>query len=379
VLETLRLFRSFYDRGRPVDEVLELVELASKRSSWVGNLSGGQKQRLAIGCALVGAPDVLFLDEPTTGLDPQSRRQLWTLLQAFRREGGTILLTTHYMDEAETPLRSHRDRGPGPRHRARHAARAHRLARRRARRRVRARRGTRRRRSRVLGALPGVIDVRREDDRVLLVAAEVHRTVPALLGLLDERQRDAVAAHDPQRHARGRVREADREAPARCLTRRAATRRSIELTRARLLESIREPEALFWMFVFPVLMALALGIAFPARTVDPVIVGLVAGERAAATAEALARVPGVEVQVLPREAADLALSRASGADRRGAGRPARVPLRPARAEGRLARRVVDDALQRAAGREDAWAAREVTATTAGRPLHRLADSRGCWA
>jgi ABC-2 type transport system ATP-binding protein len=99
--ETLRLFRSFYHRGRTVEELLQLVELEGKRASWVGKLSGGQRQRLAIACALAGAPDLLFLDEPTTGLDPQSRRQLWDILGRFRAEGGTVLLTTHYMDEAE--------------------------------------------------------------------------------------------------------------------------------------------------------------------------------------------------------------------------------------------------------------------------------------
>jgi len=101
VEETLRLFRSFYDRGRSIDDLLGLVELESKRESWVVKLSGGQKQRLSIACALVGDPDMLFLDEPSTGLDPQSRRQLWGVLQRFRAGGGTILLTTHYMDEAE--------------------------------------------------------------------------------------------------------------------------------------------------------------------------------------------------------------------------------------------------------------------------------------
>ena len=100
VIETLRLFRSFYPRGRSVDDVLELLELAGKRRSWVGKLSGGQRQRLAVGCALVGDPELLFLDEPTTGLDPQSRRQLWALLQRYRAAGGTVLLTTHYMEEA---------------------------------------------------------------------------------------------------------------------------------------------------------------------------------------------------------------------------------------------------------------------------------------
>jgi len=102
VEETLRLFRSFYNRGKTIDELLGLVELESKRRSWVVKLSGGQKQRLSIACALAGDPDLLFLDEPTTGLDPQSRRQLWNVLARFREAGGTVLLTTHYMDEAET-------------------------------------------------------------------------------------------------------------------------------------------------------------------------------------------------------------------------------------------------------------------------------------
>jgi ABC-2 type transport system ATP-binding protein len=102
VEEVVRLFRSFYRRGPSVDAVLAMVELESKRASWVSKLSGGQKQRLAVACALVNEPDLLFLDEPTTGLDPQSRRQLWALLGQFRQRGGTIVLTTHYMDEAET-------------------------------------------------------------------------------------------------------------------------------------------------------------------------------------------------------------------------------------------------------------------------------------
>ena len=101
VEESVKLFRSFYPAGRSVDEVIGLVQLDEKRRARVGTLSGGQKQRLAVACALVGDPDLLFLDEPTTGLDPQSRRQLWDIVDAFRGEGGTTVLTTHYMDEAE--------------------------------------------------------------------------------------------------------------------------------------------------------------------------------------------------------------------------------------------------------------------------------------
>jgi len=185
VEETLRLFRAFYDRGRTVDEVLAIVELDAKRSAWVGKLSGGQKQRLAIGCALVGRPEVLFLDEPTTGLDPQSRRQLWTLLESFRREGGTILLTTHYMDEAQAlcdrvavvdqgrviALGTPREliASLGAEHVIEFAVAAGPLG----------------PPHETLRMLPGVTEVRAEDDRVLLSASEVHLAVPALLAALE--------------------------------------------------------------------------------------------------------------------------------------------------------------------------------------------------
>ena len=101
VRETIELFASFYRRPRSTKEVLAELGLAEKSDSWVGKLSGGQRQRLAVATALVANPRILFLDEPTTGLDPQSRRQLWEVIHDFQRHGGTVLLTTHYMDEAE--------------------------------------------------------------------------------------------------------------------------------------------------------------------------------------------------------------------------------------------------------------------------------------
>jgi ABC-2 type transport system ATP-binding protein len=100
VHEVLALFRSFYTRGLDVGAALALVGLEEKAGAQVRTLSGGQKQRLSLGCALVGDPDLLFLDEPTTGLDPQSRRQTWEIVEARRARGRTVLLTTHYMEEA---------------------------------------------------------------------------------------------------------------------------------------------------------------------------------------------------------------------------------------------------------------------------------------
>jgi ABC-2 type transport system ATP-binding protein len=101
VYETLRLYRSFYREGRGIDEILAIISLEEKRDTWIEKLSGGQRQRLTLGCALVNRPAVLFLDEPTTGLDPQARRRVWEVVEAFKKEGGAAILTTHYMEEAE--------------------------------------------------------------------------------------------------------------------------------------------------------------------------------------------------------------------------------------------------------------------------------------
>ncbi|HXY20292.1 MAG TPA: ABC transporter ATP-binding protein [Gemmatimonadales bacterium] len=187
VAEVIRLFRSFYRRGRTVEQVLEVVELEEKRDAWVEKLSGGQRQRLAIACALVGDPDVLFLDEPTTGLDPQSRRQLWDVVAAFKAHGGTVVLTTHYMEEAErlcdrvavmdhgkvialgTPRELIASLG---------AEEVVEFA---------LHDGAQAPDETVLAALPGVRAVRRDGPRFVLTVGEVHRAVPGLLGELQRR------------------------------------------------------------------------------------------------------------------------------------------------------------------------------------------------
>ncbi|HVA51815.1 MAG TPA: ABC transporter ATP-binding protein [Pirellulales bacterium] len=198
VRETLTLFRSFYRRGIEPDEAVRQVGLEEKAGAWVSKLSGGQKQRLAVACALVGDPELLFLDEPTTGLDPQSRRQLWEIIRGFGRQGRTVLITTHYMDEAErlcdrVAIVDHGQviaLGPpaeliaslGGEHVIEFTADAgaagpsgpgaivdgH--------------------AANWLADLPGVTEARSEDGRVCLSVAEPHVTLPALLSQLDSQR-----------------------------------------------------------------------------------------------------------------------------------------------------------------------------------------------
>jgi ABC-2 type transport system ATP-binding protein len=198
VLETIDLFRSFFQQGPGGMEVIGLVQLEEKAKSRVGNLSGGQKQRLALACALVGNPDFLFLDEPTTGLDPQARRQLWELIEKFKLSGRTILLTTHYMDEAERLCErvAIMDHGKvialgTPReliasvcaeHLVEFSAgtHAHPLD------------------LTALSAIDGIRDVQRENGSVRMQVTELHRAVPALLAELG---RQAVPLTELRTHS----------------------------------------------------------------------------------------------------------------------------------------------------------------------------------
>ncbi|MGH7457477.1 MAG: ABC transporter ATP-binding protein [Longimicrobiaceae bacterium] len=192
VEEAVRLFRSFYRDGPSVDELINLVQLGEKRRTYVKELSGGQRQRLSVACALAGNPDILFLDEPTTGLDPQSRRGLWDVCEEFRHQGGTILLTTHFMDEAEkladrvaimdhgkflvqgTP-RELIDTLGGAQVIEFKATVPLELA--------------------ELQTLPGVRRVDERDSARLLTVNELHRTVPALLALLGRKGGDLASLH----------------------------------------------------------------------------------------------------------------------------------------------------------------------------------------
>jgi ABC-2 type transport system ATP-binding protein len=197
VKEVVQLFRSFYEGGPDAEDVLATVQLQEKRESWVSRLSGGQRQRLAVACALVGEPDLLFLDEPTTGLDPQSRRSLWDLIALFRERGRTVLLTTHYMEEASRLCDrvGIMDRGRviavgtpndliaslGAEHVVEFAtSEAADL-------------------DAALRALPGVMDLHHRNGGYALTVREVHRVVPALLALL--RASDAELASLSTHHA----------------------------------------------------------------------------------------------------------------------------------------------------------------------------------
>jgi ABC-2 type transport system ATP-binding protein len=183
VWETLRLFRSFYARGRDPELLLRDLALEEKRDARVGKLSGGQRQRLAVACALAGDPEILFLDEPTTGLDPQSRLQLWERIEGLKAAGRTVLLTTHYMEEAERLCdrvavvdhgRIIAEGSPAELIARLHAPHVLEFA------------TDPPVSEALLAALPGVGERRARDGGWLLAVASLAESVPALLGALDD-------------------------------------------------------------------------------------------------------------------------------------------------------------------------------------------------
>ena len=289
VRETLTLFRSFYRQGLTPDEAIARVSLEEKADVWVGKLSGGQQQRLAVACALVGDPELLFLDEPTTGLDPQSRRQLWDIIRSFREQGRTVLLTTHYMDEAERLC----DRVAIVDHGKVIALGSPRE---------------------LIASLGGehVIDITlnneaREADASIDMTADAPRDAGRDGGATGSRPLRALghgaarrAAGDPRapppesartgqpdhapRQPGGRLRHADRPASPR---RGRGMTPLVQLVLARLRAFYREPGAVFWVYGFPLLMVVALGIAFRTNPVEKITVDVQAGPEAETVRDAL--------------------------------------------------------------------------------------------
>ncbi len=186
VRETLTLFRAFFNRGQSVDDAIAAVSLQEKANARVDKLSGGQQQRLAVACALVGDPELLFLDEPTTGLDPQSRRNLWEVVRAFRARGGTVLITTHYMEEAEQICDTVGivDRGKliaegTPRALVRSLGGEHVIE-------VTGQ-GLAAQGEQLAAGLPGVTQTRLEGERMTMQVAAPHQVMPLLIKRLDDR------------------------------------------------------------------------------------------------------------------------------------------------------------------------------------------------
>ena len=200
VHEVVRLFRSLYPSGLTVNEVMDRVGLQSKANAQVRTLSGGQKQRLSLGCALAGDPELMFLDEPTTGLDPQSRRQAWDIVEEFTSRGRTVLLTTHYMEEAAQLCDRVAvvDHGKvialgTPRELIASLGAEHVIAL------SVGGEGTHRLDAATFQGLPSVEAVVQDHGSWRLTVREVHRTVPALLAVLAER--GAEPTHLTTHHA----------------------------------------------------------------------------------------------------------------------------------------------------------------------------------
>ena len=264
-VEVIELFASFYGRAGVADHLLALLGLEERRRAFVKDLSGGQQQRLSVALAMVNDPPIIFLDEPTTGMDPQARRSLWETIEQFKAEGRTVLLTTHYMEEAErlcdrvavmdhgriiamdTPealVRAHVDQD------AIEFSQRDGLA---------------------LGeieSLPGVVKVSMDGDRVSMFSDDVSASMAALLRLGHERWPANSRPAAPAPHARRGVSQAHGADVARL-------RALVQLTLANTREFARDRAALFWTFAFPLLFVLIFGLVFSRDSATQYEVGLV--------------------------------------------------------------------------------------------------------
>jgi ABC-2 type transport system ATP-binding protein len=184
VAELIDLFRSFYPRARPRDELIDLLELGERRNAQSQVLSGGQRQRLGVALALVNDPELIFLDEPTTGLDPAARRSLWDIVSGLRDEGKSVLLTTHYMEEAEVlcDRLAIMDHG-----RILELGTVDELVSKRFKERAVRLDATDQLADADLAGLPAVVSVKRDEDDILLFTSDVAATIGALLALCEAR------------------------------------------------------------------------------------------------------------------------------------------------------------------------------------------------
>jgi ABC-2 type transport system ATP-binding protein len=345
VTETLRLFRSFFHRGISVEEVIRIAQLEEKRSARVGTLSGGQKQRLAMACALVGDPELLFLDEPTTGLDPQARRHLWDLVDDLKRAGRTIILTTHYMDEAERLC----DRVAIMDH-GRFIA---------------------------LGTPQQLIASVGGDHNVEFAIAPSAPSTPrrsspspAFNRIASTRARTSFAspsciprsrASSPPLKNKASILPSSAPTPppsktssslspgGTCAMSKLQDSSLYQLTSARFRLFLREPEALFWVFIFPILLAVGLGIAFRNRPPDVLPVAATTPQ----LTQALAAEPGLRATTMDEAAGTHALA-TGNIQLLAIQTPQGVEYKydDTNPDARLARLLANRAIQSAAGRHD---------------------------
>ena len=257
VVEVLDLFRSFYARTLPTDQLIDFLDLGERRKAQTRELSGGQRQRLAVALALVNDPEVVFLDEPTTGLDPAARRSLWDLVERLREQGKTILLTTHYMEEADHLCNRLAIMDHG---KILEMGTASELIDRRFHERAVRFDRTPGLEDAELAGLPAVASVKHDEETTWLYTRDVPTTIGALLALTEARGVEPGEPRGAQGHPRGRVPRPDR--PGAAGLRQPRMRALRALTIANIRSYLRDRQALFWTLAFPLIFVVLFGAIF---------------------------------------------------------------------------------------------------------------------